>query len=384
MPKLRILHCLRAPVGGLFRHVRDLVQEQVAAGHDVAVICDNTAADALTEQRLSDLTKQLDLGLHRVAMNREIGLSDFNAFQAVRDLAKTLEVDVIHGHGAKGGAYARLAASDLQARSVAVSGIYTPHGGSLHYDPKTLKGRVFKFLEQTLAKRSDAIIFESDYSKSQFETKIGTPECLVKVIPNGLTTSDFEPVTTSDDAADILFVGELRDLKGVDTLIEATAILKKDHEVKVHIVGDGPDRDKFEEMSSNLGLTENVTFAGAQPAREAFANGRCIVVPSRAESFPYIVLEAAAAGVPLVSTNVGGIPEITAGTETPLIQPDAPAQLAEQLGKLLNNASLAETRAAELRSTVRSRFTASKMAQDILSVYYDVRSKAEGELAKAA
>ena len=232
--------------------------------------------------------------------------------------------------------------------------------------------------------RSDAIIFESDYSKSQFETKIGTPECLVKVIPNGLTTSDFEPVTTSDDAADILFVGELRDLKGVDTLIEATAILKKDQEVKVHIVGDGPDRDKFEEMSSNLGLTENVTFAGAQPAREAFANGRCIVVPSRAESFPYIVLGAAAAGVPLVATNIGGIPEITAGTETSLIQPDSPERLAEQLGKLLNNASLAETRAAELRSTVRSRFTASKMAQDILSVYYDVRSKAEGELAKAA
>ena len=74
----------------------------------------------------------------------------------------------------------------------------------------------------------------------------------------------------------------------------------------------------------------------------------------------------------------------TAGTETSLIQPDSPERLAEQLSKLLNNASLAETRAAELRSAVRAHFTASKMAQDILTVYYDVRSKAEGELAKAA
>ena len=121
MLTLRILHRLRALVGGLFRHVRVLVQEQVAAGHKVAVICNNPAADAIIEQRLSDFTKQLDLSLHRVDMSREIGLSDLNAFQAVRDLTKTLEVDIHHGHGAKVGAYARLTASDLQARSIAVS-----------------------------------------------------------------------------------------------------------------------------------------------------------------------------------------------------------------------------------------------------------------------
>ena len=200
---------------------------------------------------------------------------------------------------------------------------------------------------------------------------MGVTDCLVRVSPKGLTTSNSKPVATSDDATEILFVGELRDVNGVDTLIETTAILKNDQQVKVHIVGDGPDHSKFWEISRNLDLTENVTFAGAQPARKAFANGRCIVVPSRAESFPYIVLEAAPAGVPLVATNLGGIPEITAGAETPLIQPGWP----EQIDNLLNVTSSADTRAAELRSVVQSRFTASNMAQDILSVYYKFAQK---------
>ena len=103
-----------------------------------------------------------------------------------------------------------------------------------------------------------------------------------------------------------------------------------------------------------------------------------------AESFPYIVLEAAAAGLPLIATNVGGIPEITAGTNTPLISPDSPEQLANELRNLLDNASVAKTRAAELRAAVQSRFTVSKMAKDVLAVYHDVRSKDHGELSKAA
>ena len=384
MSKLRILHCLRAPVGGLFRHVCDLVVEQVKAGHDVAVVCDSNAQDGLTEQRLDALAKRLELGLHRVAMSREVGLSDFSAFQEVRDLAKKLEVDVIHGHGAKGGAYARLAASDLKSKSVPTCGIYTPHGGSLHYDPKSLKGMIFKFLEQKLAQRSDAIIFESHYSKSQFETKIGQPDCLVQVIPNGLTDADFQIVEPSDSAADVLFVGELRQLKGVDTLIDAAAIMLADQPVKIQIIGDGPDRDTFEELSSQHGLDHNITFAGAKPAREAFAMARCIVVPSRAESFPYIVLEAAAAGLPMIATNVGGIPEITTDTSTRLIEPDSPEQLAEELRQLLANPASAAERAMELRTAVQSRFTVTRMANDVLAIYHDALARAGNDIRVAA
>ena len=80
--------------------------------------------------------------------------------------------------------------------------------------------------------------------------------------------------------------------------------------LRADIVGDGPDRQRFETQAADLGLGGAVSFTGAMPARTAFARGRLLVVPSRAESLPYVVLEAAAAGMPMIATRVGGIPEI--------------------------------------------------------------------------
>ncbi len=72
------------------------------------------------------------------------------------------------------------------------------------------------------------------------------------------------------------------------------------------IVGAGPDEAEFKGLAERLGLGDRVTFPGAMPALSAFPKGRILIVPSRAESFPYVVLEAGAAGLPLVATNVGG------------------------------------------------------------------------------
>src|ERR1700674_845708 len=127
----RILHCLRAPVGGLFRHVCDLSIEQSRRGHGVGVVCDAASGDALTESRLGALERHLSLGLLRTSMSRELGLRDVSAYLAIRDHAFDLEIDVIHGHGAKGGAYSRLVARALMGAGRGVVSCYTPHGGSL-------------------------------------------------------------------------------------------------------------------------------------------------------------------------------------------------------------------------------------------------------------
>ena len=103
---MRILHCLRAPVGGLFRHVLDLAARQAELGHAVGMIADSQATDALTQQRLSAIAPKLVLGLHRVAMSRAPGLSDVNAHSAITALTRPLNLDILHGHGAKGGLYA--------------------------------------------------------------------------------------------------------------------------------------------------------------------------------------------------------------------------------------------------------------------------------------
>ena len=110
----RVIHVLRAPVGGLFRHVRDLVAAQKAMGLEVGVVCDSIAADRLTQTRLASLTPHLALGLHQIAMSRELSFSDVSAVSMIRRLASGFpdadeRLTVLHGHGAKGGAYARLA-----------------------------------------------------------------------------------------------------------------------------------------------------------------------------------------------------------------------------------------------------------------------------------
>jgi glycosyltransferase involved in cell wall biosynthesis len=153
----------------------------------------------------------------------------------------------------------------------------------------------------------------------------------------------------------------------------------KDRGVTATIVGSGPDETRFKAMSSALGLDERVRFTGALPIREAFALGRIMVVPSRAESFPYVVLEAAAASLPLIATNVGGIPEIVAETDTPLIEAGSVSAIVASLTFGLDNPETLRARAETLRQKVGQKFTVTAMTDAILS-FYGVLSERPGLL----
>ncbi len=212
-----------------------------------------------------------------------------------------------------------------------------------------------------MARSSDALIFESAFSSRRYAAQVGDPGCAMQVIPNGLAEDDFVAVPANADAADFLFVGELRHLKGVDVMIDALAAIAKERPVRAVIVGSGPDAQAFKDRAAAAGLAGAVAFPGAMPAREAFAKGRILVVPSRAESFPYIVLEAGAAGLPLLATDVGGIPEIVAGTRTALLPPEDVGALAAAMRGVLDNPAQAAVNAAELRDTVGERFTIASM-----------------------
>lgn len=127
---LSIVHVLRAPVGGLFRHVVDLAREQAARGCMVGVIADSSTGGERAESIFHDLAPYLTLGVLRLAMPRLPGPSDAaNALIIARKLA-AIAPDVVHGHGSKGGLYAR--APGLLGRGGPVRA-YTPHGGSFHY-----------------------------------------------------------------------------------------------------------------------------------------------------------------------------------------------------------------------------------------------------------
>jgi glycosyltransferase involved in cell wall biosynthesis len=369
--RLRIIHCFRAPVGGLFRHVLDLSGAQAQRGHDVGYVIDSTVADPLTEQRLAKAAEHLSLGITRIPMGRLPSPRDFLTSRAVRDAVRKVQADVLHGHGAKGGAYARLAGRDLRGNGRTVAVFYTPHGGSLHYGPTSPQGLIYTAIEKYLAQFTDGLIFECDFIRRVYDRRIGALRIPRRVVPNALQPRDFAPHQPSPSAADFLFIGELRQLKGVDILLEALARVAVERPVRAVIVGAGPDAELFRQLAQDLGLGDRVTFPGAMPAHAAFSLGRCLVVPSRAESMPYIVLEAAAAGVPLLATNVGGIPEIVNGCDTPLMPPADIDVLTEAMHAFLDAPETAKDRASRLKAAVGARFTVDRAADAVLAFYLE-------------
>jgi glycosyltransferase involved in cell wall biosynthesis len=355
----------------LFRHVRDLAKGQAELGVDVGIVCDAASGGKEAEKTLSLLAESCTLGLTRVTMPRQAGPADLRAYLAVRKLARKLDVNVLHGHGAKGGAYARIAARGLR-RKRHLAAFYTPHGGSLNYAPDTFRGRLHVRLERALAPMTDGIIFESQFAARRFAQTIGHPTCPISIVPNGLYPHEFYEARLNEDAADFVFIGELRQLKGVDILLAALAAQRTVYPATALIVGSGPDEENFRKLVPKLGLDGQVTFSVPLPPRTAFARGRCVVVPSRAESFPYVVLEAAAAQMPIIATDVGGIPEIVEGTSIPLVRPGDIGALATQMRNFLANPKPFLGRAIALQKQVARRLTVDRMTKEVTAFYHQV------------
>lgn len=371
--KLRILQVMRAPVGGLFRHVADLTRALAANGHEVGLVVDSLVNDAQTEGRLAELQPHARLGIHRFAMPRVLGAGDLKTPFAVRRLCRSLNIDVIHGHGAKGGFYARLA---LLGGGKAVA-LYTPHGGVLHFSSSSLSGRVFHWMERALMARTGAIIFESTYAKATYSALIGNPTCPTEVIHNGLAPDEFIPIEPAPDATDFVFVGELRDLKGIHVLVAALAGVKRPDGSPANLVmaGDGPDRLALEAHIARLGLGMCVSLLGAQPARPTFARGKVAVVPSLAESLPYVVLEAAAARLPVIASNVGGIPEIFGPTSDSLLPPSDIGALRLSMQGVLDDPARAQAAMEARLAWIESRFSLANMTGSIERLYQAVLAR---------
>lgn len=361
---LRILHILRAPTGGLFRHVRDLVRGQSEAGNAVGVICDSLTGGDRADAALAELAPQCSLGVARSRMARLPGPGDVTAAFELARVCHTMRPDILHGHGAKGSLYTRLAGKRLGVKS-----LYTPHGGSLHYDWRQPQGMIFLGTERLLRRLTSGFLFVCDYEKRAFDRKVGLGAVPWRVVYNGLWPDEFAPIEPVADASDLIFIGELRHLKGVADLLEAMALLNKKRRVTLTITGDGPDRAEFEAKTRALGLDEVVRFTGALPARRAFALGRLFVMPSHAESFPYVLLEAVAAGLPAVATRVGGIPEILAAAD--LVPPRDAGALANAIAVRLDGPLPAFAPA----TAIRDRFGAAMMCADVTEFYRTILSK---------
>ncbi len=362
---MRILHVFRTPVGGLFRHVRDAARGLSALGHDIGILCDSTTGGDMAVKLLAEVAPSCSLGVKRMPISRLPGMGDISGARQAMVYARRLKPDIIHCHGAKGGLYGRLA-----ARMLGIPSVYTPHGGSLHYEWASPAGAVFLSAEKALAAIGGGIHFVCAFERDAFAAKIGLGRKRHAVIHNGLWPDEFTPAEPAADAADLLFLGDMRMLKGVDVLLAALASLNEQRRTTACLVGDGPDLEAFRAQAKTLGLSEVVRFPGRMGAREAFRLGRILVMPSRAESFPYVVLEACAAGVPLIASRVGGIPEVLdPGT---LVPPGDVEALTQRIASAMADPQAVATSAQGTRERLRRDFGAQAMAQSILKFYGEI------------
>jgi glycosyltransferase involved in cell wall biosynthesis len=364
---LRILHAVRAPVGGIFRHILDVANGQADRGHHVGIIADSMTGGERAEAALAAIAPRLKLGVHRLAIRREPVPIDAVVWAHFMRLIRKLKPDVLHGHGAKAGAFIR-----LKGRSSQTIRVYTPHGGSLHYPLNTLKGAIYSRLERALMNRTDLFLFESAFARDTYQRTIGKPTGLVRCVFNGVTANEFDPVAIADDATDIAYVGEFRHIKGADILIDAVARLRADGKpVTLTLAGDGEELEALKAQIARLGLTEVVRFIGHVKARTGFSKGRVLVVPSRGDSMPYVVIEAAAAGVPMVAANVGGIPEIFGEHTEALFAPNIVGAMADAIETALDDPEGAAERARRLRERIFLHFSQKAMVEGIMAGYRD-------------
>jgi glycosyltransferase involved in cell wall biosynthesis len=233
-----------------------------------------------------------------------------------------------------------------------------------------MAGGFYRTLEWLLKWRTDLFLFESTYVAGLFRAEIGRPPAMVRVVHNGVSDAEFAPIATNADATDLVCLGELRPVKAFDVLIEALARMKASgRRVSATIAGEGPQSADLRALAQRLDIADLVRFVGYRPAREAFAMGRMLVIPSRAESLPYVVLEAIAAGLPVIATRVGGVPEIFGPQTKHLIAPDNIGVLVSAITAAIEAPGEVRRVMQQVKSRVHREFSMTAMVDGGLAAY---------------
>jgi glycosyltransferase involved in cell wall biosynthesis len=366
--RLRIIQVFRAPIGGLFRHVQDLSAALADRGHEVGIVCD-VGGGPRAAQLLSALEPKLAFGVKRIPMARAPGPSDILALMRFHRIMHQIQPDVVHGHGAKGGLLAR--AKPALGIGVAAIRAYTPHGGSLNFGPGVPGHKLVTATERFLMRGTDVFTFESQFASKRFNELIGKPTCLVEVVRNGAHPHEFECIVPVPDAADFIFLGEFRAAKGLIVLADALALLRDriGREASVVLVGGGPEEALVQSRLDHHGL-KKVAMKPAMNAREALALGRTFLLPSLFESLPYVLIEAAAAGMDIVATDVGGVSEALLPDRDRLIQAGDPDALATAMAAtLVDPPEVVEKRRLAVREHVREHLSVETMVSGIEGAY---------------
>ena len=377
---LSIAHVL-APngAGGLESVVLALAIGQSRSGQTVRVIAVETpGAD------IASFNSTLEAAGIEVLRVRVRGRAYLEERAAVVALCRHVAPDIVHTHG-----YRPDVVDGPAIRRLGIATVSTIHGLTNH---ENLKGRFFHWLQARALRRYDAVAVVSRPLVQAYAER-GISADRLHCVPNGWggpppLERDAARRSLGIDEHDVVvgWIGRLSAEKGADVFINAMARVARRHasesQLKAVVIGDGPERESLRERARLLGLTDQqidwlgvVTGAGRLAA--AFD---VFVLSSRSEGTPIVLLEAMAAGTPVVATSVGGVPDVVTRAEALLVPPDEPLALAAAIDDSLRHRPAAHARAAAARQRLAAEYDLGLW----LSRYEEVYREARREPATAA
>lgn len=351
MTRGRVLHVMECTIGGTRRHLGDVSRGLLSRGWDVhlAVSAERTAG---FREDMAQLARAGAV-IHELPMVRAVSpLKDRAHTVELTKLMRELRPDVVHTHSSKAGALGRRAASAAGCAAV----VHTPHTYSFLFGQ--MFGPVARWLFKTVERRLSAlahriIAVSEDEAETMRGAGVVSPE-QVRVVPNCIEVEPYEcavpvvPEGSAEGMTRVLVCGLLNSAKGQDLAIAA---LKGSgcEQVELWLAGDGAEHAALSSEAAALGVSKRVLFLGHRDDVPGLMRAAdLLLLPSRWEGMPYVVLEAAAAGLPIVATPVDGAREFLAGE---LRGWTTEASTSEAIGVTLGAAVSAGEPERELRSS---------------------------------
>jgi len=336
-------------MGGLESVVRMLAEGHSRAGHRV-VVAGVVAPSPLPHPFLVSLH---DAGVETAPIAIQTR-SYATERAAIRTLCAQLRPSVVHSHG-----YRPDVVDAGVARSLGIPTVTTVHG----FTGGTMRNRMYEWIQEAAFRRFTAVVAVSRTIEQRLRRR-GVRSDRLHVIGNAF---DADAVRLTRNAArsalgipagefTLAQVGRLSQEKGPDLLVHAMARTSA-QDIHLSMLGDGPDRAALTALASRLGVSEQIRWHGPVPnASTVFTAFDGLVLSSRTEGIPIVLLEAMATGTPIVASKVGGVPDMLSDSEALLVPPEDSAALAAALDALRADPAGAAARATAARARLEREF----------------------------
>lgn len=353
---LHILHLCQPTDGGAAVMTRELVRAGLAAGDRVTVAC--PAGGYLSGWVVEAGAEWVELPMGRAPSGRDLAL-------ALRARRLLRAADVVHLQSSKAGAIGRLATLGLRSGRPRI--VFTPHGWSWYVGGRL--ARMYRVFERWAARVTDVTTVVSAEELVAGRAVLG-PGARIELIENGVDTEQFSPDgprAARPSGPLIVQVGRLSPQKGQDRSIRALAELS-DPDVRLRLVGDGPDADALQTLAGALGVADRVEFVGSADPRPHLRVADVVVLPSRWEGMSLVLLEAMSVGAAVVATACGGSRDVM-GDAGVVIGTDLDDEVVAELRTAVTGLLTRADERRELGRRARARVEAGFRLEDTLTRY---------------